>query len=382
MWELVPRLKGVNVIGTKWIFKNKSDEHDTVIRNKSRLVAQGYTQVEGVDFDKTFAPVARLESIRILLAIVSHLNFKLYQMDVKSAFLNGMLQGEVYVEQLKGFIDPHKPDDVYKLKRALYGLKQAPRAWYDRLTAYLTEHGFKRGYADTILFIRNDKNSFVVAQIYVDDIVFGATNDSLAHSFADEMKAMFEMSMVGELTYFLGLQVKQTDSGIYINQAKYARNLVKRFGLDNAAHPRTPMAANAKLTNDLSSESVDFTLYKSMIGCLLYLTASRPDIAFSVGVCSRFQSNPKVSHLNTVKRIIKYVGGTCDYGLFYSKKSNMSLASFSNSDWAGNADNRKSTTSGYFYVGANLVAWMSKKQNSVSLFIAKAEYITIGSCCL
>ena len=163
VWELVPRLKGVNVIGTKWIFKNKSDEHGTVIRNKSRLVAQGYTQVEGVDFDETFAPIARLESIRILLAIANHLNFKLYQMDVKSAFLNGMLHEEVYVEQPKGFVDPHKSDDVCKLKRVLYGLKQAPRAWYDRLIAYFTEYGFKRGSADTTLFIRKDKNSFVVA---------------------------------------------------------------------------------------------------------------------------------------------------------------------------------------------------------------------------
>ena len=205
VWELVPKPKGVNVIGTKWIFKNKSDEHGTVIRNKSKLVAQGYTQVEGVDFDETFAPVARLESIRILLAITSHLNFKLYQMDVKSAFLNGMLQEEVYVEQLKGFVDPYRPDDVYKLKRALYSLKQAPRAWYDRLTAYLIEHGFKRGSIDITLFIRKDKNNFVVAQIYVDDIVFGATNDSLAHSFTDEMKAVFEMSIVSELTNFFGI---------------------------------------------------------------------------------------------------------------------------------------------------------------------------------
>ena len=181
---------------------------------------------------------------------------------------------------------------------------------------------------------------------------------------------MFEMSMVGELTYFLGLQVKQMNSGIYINQAKYARNLVKRFGLDNVAHAKTPMAANAKLTNDPSGESVDVTLYKSMIGCLLYLIASRPNITFSVGVCSGFQSNPKVSHLNAVKRIIKYVGGTCDYGLFYSKEFNLSLVGFSDSDWVGNVDDRKSTTGGCFYVGANLVTWMSKKQNSVSLSIA------------
>ena len=154
--------------------------------------------------------------------------------------------------------------------------------------------------------------------------------------------------MVGELTYFLGLQVKQTDSGIYINQAKYARNLVRRFGLDNAAHARIPIIANAKLTNDPSGESVDVTLYRSMIVCLLYLTAIQSDIAFSVGVCSRFQSNLKVSHLNAVKRIIKYVCGTCDYGLFYSKESNMSLAWFSYSNWPGNADDRKSTVGGFF----------------------------------
>ena len=173
VWELVPRQKGVNVIGTKWIFKNKSDEHGTIIRNKSRLVTQGYTQVEGIDFDETFALVARLEFSRILLAIASHLNFK-------SAFLNGMLHEELYVEQPKGFVDPHRLDDVYKFKRSLYGLKQALRAWYERLTTYLTEHGFKRGFADTTFFIQKVKNYFVVAQIYVDDIVFGATNDSLA----------------------------------------------------------------------------------------------------------------------------------------------------------------------------------------------------------
>ena len=175
------------------------------------------------------------------------------------------------------------------------------------------------------------------------------------------------MSMIGELTYFLGLQVKQIDSGIYINQAKYARNLVKRFGLDKATHARTPMVANAKLTNDPSGKSAKVTLYRSMIDCLLCLTASRPDIAFNVGVCSRFQSNSKISHLNAFKRIIKYVSETCDYGFFYSKESNLSLAGFSYSDWAGNADDRKNTTSGCFYVRVNLVAWMSKKNKILSL---------------
>ena len=183
------------------------------------------------------------------------------------------------------------------------------------------------------------------------------------------------MSMVGELTYFLGLQVKQTDFGIYINQAKYASNLVKRFGLDKAAHARTPMASNTTLTNDPSSESVDATLYRSMIGCLLYLTASHPNIVLSVSVCSRFQSNPKVSYLNAIKIIIKYVSGTCDYGLFYSKESNLFLAGYSDSDWASNANDRKSSTSGCFYVGANLVAWMStKKKFCLSVYCRSRIY--------
>jgi hypothetical protein len=226
VWTLVPRLAEQNIIGTKWIFKNKTDEHGTVVRNKARLVAQGYTQIEGVDFDETFAPVARLESIIILLSIACHLGFKLYQMDVKSAFLNGVLQEEVYVEQPKGFQDPHHPHHVDKLKNALYGLKQAPRAWYERLTTYLLAKGFTRGQADQTLFIRNEGTHKLISQIYVDDIIFGATLDSLAHEFSEEMKQEFEMSMIGELSYFLGLQVKQTAEGIFISQSKYAKDLV------------------------------------------------------------------------------------------------------------------------------------------------------------
>ncbi|XP_075657613.1 uncharacterized protein LOC142627619 [Castanea sativa] len=237
-WELVPRPKDTHVIGTKWIFKNKTNEDGEVVRNKSRLVAQGYTQVEGVDFDESFTLVARLESIRILLSIACVMNFKLYQIDVKSAFLNGLLNEEVFVEQPKGFQDPHFPDNVLKLKKALYGLKQASRAWYDRLTAYLVDHGFKRGQVDRTLFVKRDEKSLLVAQVYVDDIVFGSTIDHLAQEFSEEMKKEFEMSMVGELNYFLGLQVKQWKDGIFISQEKNAKNLVKRFGLDSKSmHP-------------------------------------------------------------------------------------------------------------------------------------------------
>jgi hypothetical protein len=257
---LVPRPAEHNIIGTNWIFKNKTDEHGTVVRNKARLVAQGYTQIEGIDFDETFALVARLESIRILLSIACHLGFKLYQMDVKSAFLNGVLQEEVYVEQPKGFQDPHHPHHVYKLKKALYGLKQAPQSWYERLTTYLLAKGFTRGQADRTLFIRQQGTHKLIAQIYVDDIIFGATLDSLAHEFSKEMMQEFEMSMMGELNYFLGLQVKQTAEGIFISQSKYAKDLVKRFGLDGKSRSRTPMSTSVKISSDLAGKSVDPSL--------------------------------------------------------------------------------------------------------------------------
>ena len=260
-------------------------------------------------------PQLQDESIWILLSIACFMNFKLYQMDIKSAFLNGFLNEEVFVEQPKGFQDPHFPDHVLKLKKALYGLKQAPRAWYDRLTTYLLDHGFTRGQANWTLFVKRDEESLLVAQVYVDDIVFGSTIDHLAHEFSEEMKQEFEMSMVGELNYFLGLQVKQREDGIFISQEKYAKNLVKRFGLDSKKHTSTPMSSSAKLSYDATGTEVDPTFYRSMIGSLLYLTASRPDIAFSVGVCARFQATPKESHLTVVKRIIRYINGTYDYGI-------------------------------------------------------------------
>ena len=232
------------------------------------------------------------------------MDFKLYQMDVKCAFLNGYLNEEVFVEQPKGFQDPHFPDHVLILKGALYGLKQAPRAWYDRLTHYLLDRRFKRGYADRTLFVKNDKNYLLVAQVYVIGIVFRATIDAHAIEFSKEMKKEFEMSMVGELTFLLGLQVKQRKDGIFISQEKYARNLVKKFELDSKKHASTPMSSFTKLSLDPSEVEVSPTLYRSIIGSLLYLTASRPDIAFSVKVCARYQAAPKESHSIAVKRII------------------------------------------------------------------------------
>ncbi|KAK2385434.1 putative mitochondrial protein [Trifolium repens] len=359
----------------------QSDEKGVITRNKARMVAQGYTQVEGLDFEETFAPVARLESIRLLLGVACILKFKLYQMDVKSAFLNGYLHEEVYVEQPKGFTDPVYPNHVYKLKKALYGLKQAPRAWYERLTQFLVGQGYRKGGSDQTLFVKQVKGKFMIAQIYVDDIVFGGMSNTMVQHFVQQMQSEFEMSLVGELTYFLGLQIKQMEDTIFICQSKYARNIVRKFGLDNASHKRTPAPTHLKLTKDEQGVGVDQSMYRSMIGSLLYLTASRPDITFAVGVCARYQSEPKVSHLNQVKRILKYVNGTCDYGMMYSHCEDSSLCGYCDADWAGSADDRKSTSGGCFFLGSNLISWFSKKQNCVALSTAEAEYVAAGSSC-
>ncbi|PNY15185.1 putative LRR receptor-like protein kinase, partial [Trifolium pratense] len=266
------------------IYKNKSDEKGVVTRNKARLVAQGYTQVEGLDFDETFAPVARLESIRLLHGVACILKFKLYQMDVKSAFLDGYLHEEVYVEQPKGFIDPNHPDQVYKLKKALYGLKQATRAWYERLTDFLVSQRYRKGGNDKTLFVKEKRGNLMIAQIYVvDDIVFGGMVDPMVQHFVNQMQSEFEMSLVGELTYFLGLQVKQMEDTIFVSQSKYAKNIIKKFGMENAAHKRTTAATHLKLTKDEKGVDGDQSLYRSMICSLLNLTASRPDITFVVG---------------------------------------------------------------------------------------------------
>lgn len=205
VWDLVPIPVGINVIATRWLYKNKSDEQGVVTRNKSRLVAQGYTQMEGVYFDENFSPVARLEYIRLLLGIACLLKLKLFQMDVKSAFLNGYLNEDVYVEQPKGFIDPTFPNHVYKLKKALYGLKQAPRAWYERLTEFLINHGYRKGGIDKTLFVKENYGKHMIALIYVDDIMFGGMSDDMVQHFVKQMQYEFEMSLVGELAYFLGL---------------------------------------------------------------------------------------------------------------------------------------------------------------------------------
>ncbi|GJV35317.1 putative ribonuclease H-like domain-containing protein [Tanacetum coccineum] len=275
--------------------RNKNNERGIEIKNKARLVAQGYTQEEGIDYDEVFAPVARIEAIRLFLAYASFKDFVVYQMDVKSAFLYGKIEKEVYV----------CPDRVYKVEKALYGLHQAPRAWYETLSTYLLDKGFQRGKIDKTLFIRRDKGDILLVQVYVDDIIFGSTKKSLCTKFEKMMHKKFQMSSIGELTFFLGLQVKQKKDGIFISQEKYVTEILKKFGFTDVKTESTPMETQKPLLKDENGKEVDVHLYRSMIGSLMYLTSSRPDIMFAVCACARYQVNPKVSHLHAVKRIFR-----------------------------------------------------------------------------
>ncbi|KAJ9563088.1 hypothetical protein OSB04_008248 [Centaurea solstitialis] len=381
VWRLVTRPWGKSIIGLKWIFRNKKNENDLIIRNKARLVAKGYRQQEGIDYDETFAPVARIEAIRIFLAYAAHKNMTVYQMDVKCAFLNGVLQEEVYVEQPEGFFDPRYPDHVYVLDKALYGLKQAPKAWYETLTDYLLGVGYKKGTIDPTLFLKKSGSDLIIVQIYVDDIIFASTKPEMCQEFENTMKSQFKMSMMGELTFFLGLQVRQRPDGIFISQAKYVQDLLKRFDFGGSNSAATPMPRNFQLNADSSGKPVDQKTYRAIIGSLLYLTASRPDIVFSTGVCARFQCDPRDSHLSAVKRILRYLKDTPDFGLWYPKDSGFELIAYTDSDHAGCKLNRKSTSGACQFLGDKLVSWSSRKQNCVSLSTAEAEYVAAACCC-
>jgi hypothetical protein len=324
-------------------------------------VAKHYSQVKSLDFDEIFAPVSRLESIRILLTYATHYGFKLYQMDVKSAYLNGSIKEEVYVEQLPGFESEEHTNHVYKLHKALYGLKQAPRAWYECIRNFLIGNGFRIGKVDSTLFTRKMGKDLFVYQIYVDDIIFGSTNKFFCDEFSKIMIDRFEMSMMGVLIFFLGFQIKQAKEGTFISQTKYTRDILKKFDMDNANPIKTPMGTNGHLDLDLGGTSVDQKVYRSMIKSLLYLCASRPDIMLSVCMCVRFQAAPKDFHLREVKKIMRYLVLTPNLGLWYPKTSHLDLLGYSNADYVGCKVDRKSTSGTYQFLGRSLVSWSSKK---------------------
>nr|GEY68936.1 retrovirus-related Pol polyprotein from transposon TNT 1-94 [Tanacetum cinerariifolium]GEY68939.1 retrovirus-related Pol polyprotein from transposon TNT 1-94 [Tanacetum cinerariifolium] len=293
--ELVPQPDCVMIIALKWIYKVKLDEYGDILKNKARLVAKGYRQEEGINFEESFAPVARIKVIRIFIANAASRNMTVYQMDVKTAFLNDELKEEVYVSQPEGFVDPDHPTHVYRLKKALYGLKQAPRAWYDTLSRFLLDNNFSKGAVDPTLFTRKTGKHILLVQIYVDDIIFASTDPKDYDMFSNEMSSKLQISMIGQMLFFSGLQVSQSPGGIFINQSKFALEILKKFRMDSCDSVDTPMVDRLKLNEDLSWIPVDQTRFRSMVGSLMYLTASRPDLVFAVCMCARYQAKPTKS---------------------------------------------------------------------------------------
>nr|GFB70045.1 retrovirus-related Pol polyprotein from transposon TNT 1-94 [Tanacetum cinerariifolium] len=306
VWELVLSPDGIKSLTLKCLFKNKHDEENTIIRNKTRLVVRGYRQEEGIDFEESFAPVARMEAIRILLAYAAHKGFTVYQMDVKTAFLHGSLKQDVYVCQPEGFINVDYPSHVYKLKKVLYGLKQASRAWYDELSTFLLQNGFSKGIIDPTLFTKR----------FDDDILV----------------------------------------------SKYMHETLKKYGLNTSDIIGTLMDIKDKLDLNQIRTPVATTKYRSMICSLMYLTSSRPDIVHATCVCARYQAHPTEKHLKEVKRIFCYLWGTVNMGLWYTKDSSFELTGFLDVDYAGCKDTFKSTSGGAQFLREKLVSWSSKNK--------------------
>jgi hypothetical protein len=368
----------VNVIGTKWGFKNKQGEDGEVVRNKAHLVAQGYIQVDGQDFGETFAPIARLEAIRILLAFAASKGFKLYQMDVKNAFLNSVIQEKVHIRQPPGFENLKFPNRVYKLSKALYRLKQAQREWYSRIKTFLLDHGNVMESVDKTLFTLKHGNDFLLVQIYMGDIIFGGSSHVLVSGFQEMMEKEFQMSMMRELTFFLGIQVKQMKQGAFIHQDKYTKDLMKKFNMSELKPVLTLMSTATELDPDENGETVNQREYRSMISSLLYLMVTQADIQFVVCLYACFQASPHFSHRTTVQRIFKYLKYTLEFGIWYSVSSSLDLVGFSDADVAGCVIDRKSTSGTYHFLGSSLVCWYAQKQSSIAQSTTESEYVVVA----
>ncbi|KAH9704279.1 hypothetical protein KPL70_011388 [Citrus sinensis] len=304
-----PSINNLRIFGC--ITKLNAD--GSVNKFKARLVVKGYAQLFGVDFSETFAPVARLDTIRLLLALAAQKQWKIYQLD----------QPEGFVADLK---------KVYLLKKALYGLKQAPRAWYSRIDDHLLNIGFNKSMSESTLYIQVINHELIVVSLYVDDLLVTGSNEELVKQFKVQMMQAFEMTDLGEMTFFLGLEIQKSQQGIFIGQQKYAKEVLKKFNMEDCKSVCTPLAQNEKFSKDDGAEKIDEALYRSLIGCLMYLTATRPDIMFTVSLLSRYMHCASELHYKAAKRVLRYIKGTLDHGIKFEKEDKLILHGFADSD--------------------------------------------------
>ncbi|WVY90763.1 hypothetical protein V8G54_036277 [Vigna mungo] len=378
-WEMMDLPHNKQAIEVKWVFKTKYKPNGDVAKLKARLVAKGFLQKPGIDFTEVYAPVARIETVRLVIAVASFKNWKICQMDVKSAFLNGPLEEEVYVRQPPGFERKGEEQKVFKLNKALYGLRQAPRAWNKHIDSLLVRLGFQKCTVEFGIYTKSSRQQgMLLICFYVDDLLITGDSMDEIERLKRRMKEEYEMTDLGSLSYFLGLEWLQTTNGVYLHQKRYINEVLKRFKMEKCNSTTIPVMTNLRLTDHLEEKKVDATLYKQIVGSLRYICNSRPDISYGVGLISRFMSDPRQSHLAAAKHVLRYLKGTADFGLFFPKKCDnvkRALEAWYDADWCGDKVDRKSTFGYLFkYMGAT-ISWCSKKQNVVALSSCKAEYI-------
>ena len=379
VWNLVAPPKDRKIINCKWVFKRKRGENGTVECYKARLVACGYTQKPGLDYEETFSPVVRFESVRSVLALAAHFKMKLHQMDVKTTFLNGELSEEVYMSQPEGFKVKGKENYVCQLKRSIYGLKQSPRCWNTTLDIQLQSMGFTQTKGDPCLYVSTDRDPVIIA-VYIDDILIAAVTDEKISEVKSAITERFDVKDMRELSYFLGIKVVQDckANSIWIGQPNYIESLISSFDMSNAKSCNTPINVSEKLSK-ATKESIraDPEKYQSAVRKLLYLsTTTRPDIAFAVSSVAKYTSDPTDQHWKAVKHILRYLTGTVHYELMFSKKETAEVEGYSDADWAGDIDDRKSTSGYLFKLSGASISWRSRKQSCVALSTAEAEYIS------
>ncbi|GJW82981.1 ribonuclease H-like domain, reverse transcriptase, RNA-dependent DNA polymerase [Tanacetum coccineum] len=373
-WKLTTLPKDHKAIGLKWVFKTKRDANGEILKHKARLVAKGYIQEHGIDFDEVFAPVARIETIRLILALAAYNKWEVHHLDVKSAFLHGDLKEEVYVSQPDGFIKTEDKGKVYRLRKALYGLRQAPRAWYTKLDKTLKLLKFKKCALEQAVYTRTDKTSTLLIGVYVDDLIVTGTSKKEIESFKYQMQEQFEMSDLGLLAYYLGIEVTQKWGEISIKQTGYATKILKDTGMLECNDAKIPMEPGLKLTKLSKEKFVDPTEYQSIIGCLRYLLHTRPDLSFLVGLLSRFMQEPQEQHMKAIKQVLRYIKGTKDYGITYGHDGNK-IQGYSDSSYGVNTQEGKGTTRIVFYFGNSPITWSTQKQGIVALSSCESEFI-------
>ncbi|RVW99216.1 Retrovirus-related Pol polyprotein from transposon TNT 1-94 [Vitis vinifera] len=369
--------KAKKTIGVKWVFRTKFNSDGSIFKHKARLVVKGFAQVAGVDYGDTFAPVAKHDTVRVLLALAGQMGWKVYHLDVKSAFLNGRLLEEIYVQQPEGYEVTGHEHKVYKLQKALYGLKQAPRVWYSKIDSHLIQLRFRRSENEVTLYLKQNEDGLqLVVSLYVDDMLVTRSNVRLLAEFKMEMQDVFEMSDLGITNYFLGMKIYQCSSGIFISQRKYVVDILKKFKLESCKEVATPLAQNEKISKNDGEKLKEPFAYRSLVGNLLYLTTTKPDLMFPAGLLSRFMSSPSNVHMGVAKRVLKYVRGTTNLDIWYLKTREVKLDGYADSNWAGSVDDMKSTSSYVFTINSGVVCWNSRKQEVVA---QSTEYISLAA---